>query len=294
MANINFSIIIPHKNIPDLLLRCIDSIPIRDDLEIIVVDDNSDADKRKFEEWKFESNRHIQFITCKESRGAGAARNIGIKRARGEWVLFADSDDTYTQEFNSFLDRYIDSDSDVIYFKSNVLNADGSEGKPTMMNLYIDRYLNNVGLLDDVKYGAWEPWNKMIKRSIIEDYNLQYEEIPSSNDKMFSLHLGTKVRKVEVSDMVIYNYMLRSDSIIHRSIEKKFPYSFYSCLRQNELYHSIGYKRMVFMPYSILTGHRYMTKQMWRDYKDYLRRNKTHPLEGLWHYMIFHLILRRQ
>ena len=38
-----FTIIIPHKNVPDLLQRCLDSIPKRDDLHIIVVDDNSDS-----------------------------------------------------------------------------------------------------------------------------------------------------------------------------------------------------------------------------------------------------------
>ena len=41
---INFSIIIPTKNIPDLLLRCLESIPQRSDIEIIVVDDNSDRE----------------------------------------------------------------------------------------------------------------------------------------------------------------------------------------------------------------------------------------------------------
>ena len=46
---INFSFIIPHKNTPDLLQKCLDSIPRRDDVQIIVVDDNSDADKVDFD-----------------------------------------------------------------------------------------------------------------------------------------------------------------------------------------------------------------------------------------------------
>lgn len=41
-----YSFIIPHKNCPVLLNRCLDSIPIRDDVQIIVVDDNSDVDKK--------------------------------------------------------------------------------------------------------------------------------------------------------------------------------------------------------------------------------------------------------
>ena len=41
-----YSFIIPHKNCPNLLQRCVDSIPERDDVQVIVVDDNSDADKK--------------------------------------------------------------------------------------------------------------------------------------------------------------------------------------------------------------------------------------------------------
>lgn len=45
---IYFSIIIPHKNTPDLLQRCLDSIPVCDDVQVIVVDDNNDTDKVDF------------------------------------------------------------------------------------------------------------------------------------------------------------------------------------------------------------------------------------------------------
>jgi len=46
MMNPQFSIIIPHKEIPDLLMRCLKSIPVSEDIQVIVVDDNSsDADR---------------------------------------------------------------------------------------------------------------------------------------------------------------------------------------------------------------------------------------------------------
>jgi len=43
---IYYSFVIPHYNTPDLLQRLIDSIPQREDIEVIVVDDNSDDDKK--------------------------------------------------------------------------------------------------------------------------------------------------------------------------------------------------------------------------------------------------------
>ena len=44
MMRFKYSIIIPHKNIPVLLQRCLDSIPIRDDIQIVIVDDNSSSE----------------------------------------------------------------------------------------------------------------------------------------------------------------------------------------------------------------------------------------------------------
>lgn len=53
--DINYSIIIPHKNTPDLLQYCLDSIPVRDNVLVIVVDDNSDTNKvdfNNFPKWR--------------------------------------------------------------------------------------------------------------------------------------------------------------------------------------------------------------------------------------------------
>ena len=60
---INYSIIIPHKNTPNLLQQCLDSIPYRDDIQIIVVDDNSEdktniSDTSTFD--KIQKQRHDQ------------------------------------------------------------------------------------------------------------------------------------------------------------------------------------------------------------------------------------------
>ena len=59
---INYSVIIPHKNIPKLLQRCLDSIPVRDDLQVIVVDDNSDLDVVDFSHFPKWSGVNYDFI----------------------------------------------------------------------------------------------------------------------------------------------------------------------------------------------------------------------------------------
>jgi glycosyltransferase involved in cell wall biosynthesis len=121
--NYNFSIIIPHKNIPKLLQRCLDSIPQRDDLEVIVVDDNSDPQIVDFENFPGKKRKDTTIIFDKSGKGAGRARNVGIERAQGKWLLFADADDLYKPGFMDVLDEYKDDDIELLFY--NVDSVDG-------------------------------------------------------------------------------------------------------------------------------------------------------------------------
>ena len=79
---INYSIIIPHKNIPALLIRCIRSIPRRDDIQIIVVDDNSDNANTYLSIYPELRQSNIEMYLTKEGRGAGYARNVSF-----DWAM---------------------------------------------------------------------------------------------------------------------------------------------------------------------------------------------------------------
>ena len=84
---IKYSIIIPHKNIPQLLQRCLDSIPFRGDVQVIVVDDNSDSSIVNFENFPGIKRPNIEVYLTKEGRGAGYARNVGLQHVKGKWIL---------------------------------------------------------------------------------------------------------------------------------------------------------------------------------------------------------------
>ena len=110
---INYSIIIPHKNSPELLDRCLASIPKRNDIEIIVVDDYSDENRRP------QINREdvdVIYITKEESKGAGHARNVGIEAAAGIWLVFADCDDYYINNAFDKLDAFRETEYDIIFY----------------------------------------------------------------------------------------------------------------------------------------------------------------------------------
>ena len=289
---INYSIIIPHKNIPDLLQRCLDSIPRRDDIQIIIVDDNSNPQKVDFENFPGLGDPCVEVYFTKEGKGAGYARNVGLKYAKGKWLFFADSDDTYTSSFSKFLTDSKDLVADVVYFKANLINNDVSKSPFFLMNYYITQYLYHGGALSDVKFGAWEPWNKMISRQLVVQNNILFDEKPSSNDKMFSLKVGEFAERVIVIEQYLYNYILRKNSIIHNRNSNRLFYSLSTSINQNILYKRVGYKRCVFIPFLILSNITLLTSRTFYLYLNYLCDFRINPFEGFFDFFIYQMWIR--
>lgn len=118
--NPKLSIIIPHKDIIDLLMRCLKSIPVSEDIQVIVVDDNSPDADTYLERYPELSRPYLEFIRAPKNGGAGYARNIGLDHAKGKWLLFADADDLYVDDMYSIIRPYANSKADIIFFKEKV------------------------------------------------------------------------------------------------------------------------------------------------------------------------------
>lgn len=222
----NYSIIIPHKNSFDLLERCIESIPSREDVQIIVVDDNSD---KGIVDWNsIDLPIRVELICTYESRGAGYARNVGLSKAKGKWVLFADCDDYFSDGFLDILDKHCNSEYDVIYY--NHYNVDnGVKSESNNYGHSLKDYLS-TGLqqnLDAIKYRKYVPWNKMVKRSFLERNAIQFEECINGNDIFFSFQVGYFSTLVGVDTFPVYNYVSNSSSLTHN---KKNSDEYYLCI----------------------------------------------------------------
>ena len=212
MKEITYTFIIPHHNCPDLLDRCLSSIPQRDDIQIVVVDDNSDADKKPIECGRPEVE--YVYIDKKDTKGAGKARNIGLSKAKGKWLLFPDSDDYYNEDFIKVLDLYKDKDIDVLYF--NYTFIDGETGNVLPINNLqdtIDSFDQSKEKEDIIRYQNNSPWTKMVRRDFIEQIRVYYEEVPNGNDVLFSLWIGYKAKKIAVNSEKLYNYIKTSNSL---------------------------------------------------------------------------------
>jgi len=217
-----FSIIIPHYNIPDLLMRCLKSIPVSEDILVIVVDDNSPDADTYLERYPELSRPCLEFIRAPKNGGAGYARNIGLDYAKGKWLLFADADDFFVDNMHDIISMYAESDADVIYFRkravfSDILNCKSS--RSGYVDEIMDIYLKTGDELP-LRTRYYAPWGKMIKKSLIEKYNIRFEEIRYANDTLFSAHIGCYAKKIEAIDTVLYVVTSREGSLNSDSCSK--------------------------------------------------------------------------
>jgi glycosyltransferase involved in cell wall biosynthesis len=210
-----FSVIIPHYDIPDLLMRCLKSIPVSKEIQVIVVDDNSPDANTYLERYPELSRPYLEFIRTTKGGGAGYARNVGLDHAKGKWLLFADADDLYVDDMYNIIRSYADSKADIIFFKEKSVLSDDIHKiikRVDYINKYIDDCLE-TGCDKFVRLRYPQPWGKLIRREFIESYRFRFDEIEYSNDGFFSVCTGYYAKEVDVSNQVLYIYTYRDNSL---------------------------------------------------------------------------------
>ncbi|MDR1782731.1 MAG: glycosyltransferase family 2 protein [Dysgonamonadaceae bacterium] len=198
-----FSIIIPHCNTPNLLDRCLSSIPKRTDIEVIVIEDE-------------------------RRRGAGYARNIGLTKAKGKWLIFADADDFFLNPaFENALEQYADSDADMICFANTVADSNdvSKEIEHPQFDMYskIAKVAHHCGLdaCDIIRYDCGVVWCRFIKRELVERINARFQETICRNDTFFAVQIGCNAGKIILDNTEIYCYTQRQNSILSAFETKK-------------------------------------------------------------------------
>lgn len=211
-----FTIIIPHHGIPQLLQRCVASIPERDDMQIIVVDDNSPDGDRYLELYPFLHRKNLEYYPTHEGRGAGYARNVGLDHARGKWLLFADADDFFTYCFGEMLDKYKDSEVDMVFFNCNSCDSEyyTPSDRVYRSNWLIDLEKTNY---EDVEYGLrydrTVPWCRLLKHDVVQRHKIRFDETPINDDTYFACQVGYYAQNVAIDPHAIYMVTMRSGSL---------------------------------------------------------------------------------
>ena len=255
---INYSIIIPHKNSVGLLERCLRSIPQREDIQIIVVDDNSTEDTDRLKEL-------VALFPCAElfftsGGGAGHARNVGLKHIKGKWVLFADADDFFHQGFLSELDKYLNSKLDIVFFDTDSCYSENL--KPCETRIYeISRGIKNR----DIEYLKWKVhvvWGKLFNANLIQENNLRFDEVIASNDVTFARMASYYAKNARMDTFILYCSTVNLNSLCYKMSRENIDARVDVALRFNRFVHNIGKGKYQINLFSILLFYRRLSFQL--------------------------------
>lgn len=221
-----FSIVLPIYNVERYLDRCINSILNQEyaNFEIILIDDGSpDNCPKMCDEW-VEKDKRIK-VVHKKNGGLGFARNTGIENAKGDYILFLDSDDYIEHNLLNNLNIEINKNqSDIIFFGYKRISSSGEEllnfslkpeSKVYIENNVIKNKLFNDFLISNSSKLFISAWNccinlKFLKKSKVL-FNSEREYI--SEDLDFHIRLFNFVNKLSFIEGTYYCYCQNDDSL---------------------------------------------------------------------------------
>lgn len=219
------SVIVPVYNMEKYLEKCLCSILSQSysKLDIIIVDDGStDGSLAICNEFAMRDNR-IRVIK-KANGGLSSARNEGLRYIKGEFCYFCDSDDFLFDDTIQVCVNNI-GDSELLIFGYVKRDVDGNAIDLYELNdehIDISKMDNKYSFIYDrlLNYDiCWEAWNKLFKTETIFKNDLTFidnDEI-FAEDLLFALYYITKIDKIICISDILYNYVVRYNSIMNTS-----------------------------------------------------------------------------
>ncbi len=222
--NPKVSVIIPIYNSSHFIARCCRSLfeQTLDELQYIFVDDGSDEGcldviNNVLIDFPNRKNQ-IEYITLKKNFGVGAARQFGLNRAKGSYIIYCDSDDwVEPRAYESLYQKALESKADIVtcgYFIEWE-----KKGRTTIVPA---PKFNSNSLSFDIGPQTGSLWIKLIRRSLIDDYRLQVpEDINWGEDFCLSLEALLLSENIQYVNESFYHYVQHEESLTHSlTIEK--------------------------------------------------------------------------
>lgn len=221
------SIIIPVYNSEEFISKCIECILSQNynNWELLLINDGSTDNSGIICQEFSKRDKRIRYFE-KENKGVSDTRNLGIKKAHGKWIIFADSDDLVSSHYISHLIKASDGDPYTYVIQGFRCIDEDDQFKKWMDIDYndekcdiaeIEPFLKKYNLINRVQI-----WGKLFSTDIIRKNNLYFnEKISLGEDAIFShqyLLLSKRIVLSKNSDYYYRNpYLLNRDNLTRRS-----------------------------------------------------------------------------
>ena len=264
-----FSIIVPVYNTEKYLKKCLESIVNQtfDDYEVIIVNDGStDGSEKILEQYK--QNEKIKIVKEK-NQGLSVARNTGVDKSSGNYLLFIDSDDYIELNLLEELYKNIVDEPDIVRYQLRVIE------KNTNYDYYEQAFditdgIKAFNMLEQYKYIDVAPLY-LINKTFYRNNNFEFKKNIYHEDFDLIPKIISKAKKIKSINFIGYNYIMRNNSIMSdRSKEIK---KFEDCL---EIYKNLKdyfkekkYKEfMHFYSSSLMFKYFSLNKDIKKNYKE--------------------------
>lgn len=210
------SIIVPIYNAERYLFECLNSISSQEyyDYEVLLIDDGSTDNSKEIAAAFIKNNCRFKYV-YQENCGVSAARNRGLKLALGKYIVFVDSDDICDPYYLSELISVIDKQYDFVaagYIYSEKKSNTYDERIPYILGEITQSQAINSVINDYAVYSF--PWNKIYKKSIIDEFQIQFDEsISYGEDLLFVLNYVTRCKSYMIISNCGYNYQSHGGNV---------------------------------------------------------------------------------
>ena len=233
------SIIIPVYNAQDTLPKCLDSIwgqgLSEGDFEVICVDDCSTDNSCEYIKGQKSFHRNLVLIKNLTKKRAGGARNEGVKAAKGEYVVFIDSDDYYHPDS---LRQMVELQKRKKY---DILMANSSRemfGRPSNLGVHSNNetvYSGRDFMLNNALPNS--PWKYIFKRSLMVDNNIWFEECVAAEDIDWIFKLTLEAQCVRYVNILLVHYVINPQGQTQRITVKNIHDTCKAAIRLQDLSH---------------------------------------------------------
>lgn len=206
------SIIVPMYNVEKYIEKCITSLleQTYKDCEIIIVNDGSEDKSSEIVEKIAIQNDNIKIINQKNS-GVSVARNIGIKNANGDYIIFVDADDYLAKDFVEYMVKLIKmNNSEFAYSISNFKKENEKETQDEFIKEISNE--ESVGLLlsPDVTVGCW---NKIYKRDMLIKNNIFFRtDLFYGEGLFFIINVSKYAKNITIGNRKVYYYRRNNEN----------------------------------------------------------------------------------